>query len=208
MLLTLFLGLLACSGERHNRSVYVLVDFTDISETQQQELKQVMLFLLAKLQPGESLALARIDSRHTDEKDVLARMTFDQRPSIANSQKRAFIRLMDNLDGRADSEKVDITGSILRALEYLNGTPAGQRYILLFSDLNEEQKNGRTKDFPISFNNARVVTVHAIDESMSETEQFNKRLEYWRARVEQGGGTLKHIEQPGQIEAVLDPVAM
>ena len=46
--------------------------------------------LLAKLEPGDSFAVARVDTGSFSEKDIVARVTFDERPSVTNQQKRKF----------------------------------------------------------------------------------------------------------------------
>ena len=55
-----------------------------------EKAQQIVNYALARLDPGDSFALARIDTASFSEKDIIARVTFDDRPSTANSQKRQF----------------------------------------------------------------------------------------------------------------------
>ena len=52
------------------------------------------------LQPGDSLVVARIDSGSFSEKDIVCKMTFDGRPSVANQQKRRFRGQIDEFVAR------------------------------------------------------------------------------------------------------------
>ena len=48
------------------------------------------------LDPGDSFGVGRIDSGSFSEKDILVRMTFDERPTMANAQKRQFKATVDD----------------------------------------------------------------------------------------------------------------
>ena len=79
-----------CSDPRsHAHAVYLLVD---TSGTYAQEIGKAQLivnYLLGSLQPGDSLAVARVRSRSFSEKDIIAKATFDNRPSQANAQRKS-----------------------------------------------------------------------------------------------------------------------
>ena len=86
----------------------------DTSGTYAQEANKAQLiinYLLGTLQSGDSLAVARVQSRSFSEKDIIAKATFDSRPSQANAQKRAFREAIDNsLRQVMPSRYTDITG--------------------------------------------------------------------------------------------------
>ena len=64
-------------------------------------------------------------SRSFSEKDIVAKATFDTRPSQANAQKRAFRDKTDGyFKGLNGSAFTDITGGLLQGAEYLNETGA------------------------------------------------------------------------------------
>src|SRR3970282_1112040 len=98
--------------------------------------------LLGTLQPGDSLAVARVSSRSFSEKDIVAKATFDQRPSQANAQKRAFRQRIDaTFKSVSPSRYTDLTGGMLQGAEFLNETRAGTKTIIVFSDMQEELDN-------------------------------------------------------------------
>jgi len=96
----------------------------DTSGTYALELKKaqsIINYLLGVFQPGDTLAVARIDTGSFSEKDIVAKITFDERPSYANNQKRAFQQEVNSFVSTVKSSKyTDISGGILQAIEYLN----------------------------------------------------------------------------------------
>ena len=94
ILMALFaLVLSGCSESRSNaRAVYLLLDTSGTYTAEMDKAQKIINYLLATLDSGDSIAIARIDSGSFSEKDIIARVTFDDRPSTANQQKRAFIK--------------------------------------------------------------------------------------------------------------------
>src|SRR5258708_13930116 len=90
-LLLIGMAVSGCGDSRsHANAVYMLVD-TSGSYAQEAGKAQVIInYLLGTLQAGDSLMVARVTSRSFSEKDIIAKATFDSRPSQANTQKRAF----------------------------------------------------------------------------------------------------------------------
>jgi len=86
------LALCACappSMPRHT-GVYLLVDTSGTYNHQVSKAEQIILYALSRLQPADSIAVARIDTGSFTEKNIIAKTTLDERPSTANQQKRAF----------------------------------------------------------------------------------------------------------------------
>ncbi|MCW9047127.1 MAG: VWA domain-containing protein [Gammaproteobacteria bacterium] len=207
MLLMSLLAQHGCSKPREKKAVYVLVDTSGTYSKQFDKVQIVMRYLLGSLTPGESLALARIDSESFNEKDIIARMSFDLRPSMANAQKRAFIESIDKFGKNIQpSRYTDITGGILQAIEYLNETQATQRTILIFSDLKEEIKKGQIRDFPISFNGIHVVAINVtkLKSDNVDPREYQNRVETWAKRVEQGGGDWKLINDMNHLSQIIE----
>jgi len=206
-LLVSLLAISSCSEPREKKAVYVLVDTSGTYSQQFDKVQTVLRYLLGSLQPGESLALARIDSDSFSENDIIARMTFDLRPSMANSQKRAFLESVEKFGKNIQPSKfTDITGGILQALEYLNETRATQKHILIFSDLKEEIKKGQVRNFPISFNGTQVVAVNVtkLGSDNADPREYQKRLEDWRQRVEQGDSDWKMINDLNNLSNIIE----
>ena len=211
LMVSLFLFVLlvqfGCSEPREKRAVYVLVDTSGTYSEQFDKVQSVLRYLLGALQPGESLALARIDSESFNEKDIVARMSFDLRPSMANAQKRAFIESINKFEEDLTASKyTDITGGILQAIEYLNETRATQRTILIFSDLKEEIKKGQIRNFPISFNGIRVVAINVtkLKSDNVDPRKYQARIDDWAQRVEQGGGEWQVINEMNNLSRIVE----
>src|SRR5262245_6429126 len=121
-LLLLSLGLAAavvspgCGDPRsHAQGVYVLIDTSGTYAQEAGKAQVLVNYLLGTLQPGDSLAVARVESRSFSEKDIVAKATFDKRPSQANAQKRAFREATDGFLKNVKSSKyTDITGGLLQ----------------------------------------------------------------------------------------------
>src|ERR671918_806281 len=108
--------LAGCGDSRsHSHAVYVLIDTSGTYSQEAGKAQVIINYLLGTLQPGDSLAVARVESRSFTEKDIVAKATFDVRPSQANAQKRAF---RDTTNGFVSSVKssryTDITGGLLQ----------------------------------------------------------------------------------------------
>ena len=197
--------LAGCSEPRSKRAVYVLVDTSGTYSKQFDKVQGVMRYMLGTLLPGESLALARIDSGSFSEKDIIARMSFDLRPSMANAQKRAFLDSVEAFGNNISASKyTDITGGILQAIEYLNETKATDKYILIFSDLKEEIKKGQIRDFPINFNGTHVVAINVtkLQSDNVDPREYMQRVDAWSKRVEDGNGYWKLINDLNRLEAI------
>ncbi len=207
LLISCCIALVGCSEPRGKRAVYVLIDTSGTYSKQFDKVQAVLRYLLGTLQPGESLGLARIDSGSFSEKDIVARMTFDMQPSMANSQKRAFLESVEKFSRNIKpSQYTDITGGNLQALEYVNETRANKKYILIFSDLKEEIKKGHVRDFPISFHDTHVIAIN-VTKLLSDNvdpREYQQRLDGWAKRVEDGGGHWKTINDLNRLDSILD----
>src|ERR1051325_2498086 len=107
-----------------------------ITYAQEAGKAQVIInYLLGSLQAGDSLAVARVQSRSFSEKDIVAKATFDSRPSQENAQKRACgDRSETSSRGFWGTRSPDIAGGLTRGAEFLNETGAGSKTIIIFSD--------------------------------------------------------------------------
>src|SRR5579864_1092042 len=122
LLLAAALGLPAFAPPQTNSTgVYLLVDTSGSYNRQVTKAEQITLYALTRLQSADSIAVARIDTASFTEKDIVAKATFDDRPSTANAQKRAFAgRVEKFIDQAPPAAYTDITGGLLQAIEFLN----------------------------------------------------------------------------------------
>jgi len=190
------LGVVLLSGcadpNDHRHAVYMLVDTSGTYAQESAKAQLIINYLLGTLQPGDSLAVARVESRSFSEKDIIAKATFDSRPSQANAQKRAFRERIDaNLKTIAPSRYTDITGGLIQGAEYLNEAGAGRKTIIVFSDMQEELDKVTQRSFPISLQDIRIVAVNVVKLNTDNVDprRYLGRLENWKKRVEAAGAS-------------------
>jgi hypothetical protein len=190
----------------HSQAVYMLIDSSGTYQQEAKKAQAIINYLLGTLQPGDSLAVARIDSASFSEKDIISKMTFDKRPSVTNQQKRLFKQKVDEFVATVKgSAYTDITGGIMQAVEYLNETGSGKKYVLIFSDLKEEIVKGHIRDFPIQLSGCRVAALNVtkLRSDNVDPREYYKRVEAWQARVETGGGRWRVINDLERLDAIL-----
>jgi hypothetical protein len=187
------LAVVSCTDPRsHQQAVYMLVDTSGTYAQEVGKAQVIINYLLGTLQPGDSLAVARVKSRSFSEKDIIAKVTFDNRPSQANVQKRAF---RDKIDAFVKtvggSAYTDITGGLIQGGMFLNETGAGAKTILIFSDMQEELDEATIREFPIDLKNIRVVALNVVKLRTDNVDprRYTGRLEAWQKRVEGAGAS-------------------
>ena len=135
-----------------NSGVYLLLDTSGTYRGELRKAEDVILYTLSRLEPADSFAVARIDTGSFSEKDIIAKATFDERPSMANKQKRAFAQRVHDFIARENSaQHTDITGGLLQAVEFLNEKGTGRKTILIFSDLEQDLEKGYVRDMEVPF---------------------------------------------------------
>jgi hypothetical protein len=189
------------------RGVYMLMDTSGTYTGELKQAQRIINAILARLDPGDSFAVARIDTGSFSEKDIVAKITFDDRPSMANQQKRKFRQLIDDFVRKVKPAAfTDVTGGILQAIEYLNEKNPGRKTILIFSDLKEELKKGYTrKNIPLQVDKFSVVALNVtkLRSDNLDPREYMDRLEYWQTRIEEGGGSWRVINDMDRLERVL-----
>jgi hypothetical protein len=204
----LALTLAGCSGEAAptTRGVYLLMD-TSGTYTQELDKAQALInALLAKLEPGDSLAVARIDTGSFTEKDIVAKVTFDDRPSMANQQKRQFRDAIDRFVKEIKPAAfTDITGGILQAAEYLTEKAPGRKTILIFSDLKEDLQKGYVRDIPLTVDGFEVIAINVtkLRTDNVDPREYMTRLEDWQRKVESGGGSWRVLNDLDRLDRIL-----
>ncbi|MDH5669158.1 MAG: hypothetical protein OEY86_14235 [Nitrospira sp.] len=183
----------ACGdGGAHTHGVYMLVDTSGTYAKEITKASKIINYLLATLNPGDSLAVAKVESRSFTEKDIVAKVTFDKRPSQATSQKRAFKEKIQTFAGGAKgSAYTDITGGLIQGAEYLNETKSGIKTIVIFSDMQEELGKGTVRDFPINLEGFRIVALNVtkLRTDNADPRLYLDRLSQWEERVRKAGAT-------------------
>ena len=189
------------------RGVYMLMDTSGTYTAELKQAQRIINAILARLDPGDSFAVARIDTGSFSEKDIIAKITFDDRPSMANQQKRKFRQQVDDFVRKVKpAAYTDVTGGVLQAIEYLNEKNPGRKTILIFSDLKEELKKGYTrKNIPLQVDRFSVVALNVtkLRSDNIDPREYMDRLEYWQTRIEEGGGRWRVINDMDRLERIL-----
>ncbi len=204
LLSTLALMLAGCGEpEKHNIGIYMLLDTSGTYTGEVGKAQQIINYTLSKLNPGDSFAIARIDTASFSEKDIIAKVTFDDRPSAANGQKRQFQEQVNKfVDGILPAGYTDISGGLLQALEYLNEKDPGKKTIFIFSDLKEDLKEGYIRDFTMTFTGVDVVAMNVtkLRSDNRDPREYLDRLADWENRVQQAGGQWRVINDLDRLE--------
>ncbi len=183
----------SCGDSRmHSHGVYMLVDTSGTYAQEANKASKIINYLLATLNPGDSLAVAKVESRSFTEKDIVAKVTFDKRPSQATSQKRAFKdKIQSFTQAVKPSAYTDITGALIQGAEYLNETKSGIKTIVIFSDMQEELGKGTVRDFPIDLDGFRIVALNVskLRTDNADPRLYLNRLARWEAKVRKAGAT-------------------
>jgi hypothetical protein len=210
ILVVALLAFAGCSSKEqaqsHSRGVYLLIDTSGTYAKELDKAVAVINYLLGTLNPGDTLAVAKVTSRSFSEKDIIAKVTFTKDPIKANAQKRAFRDKVDNFVKHIDkgSAYTDITGGIIQAAEYLNEANPGRKMVLIFSDMQEELGKGTVRDFPIELSGIRFVALNVtkLNTDNKDPRRYLGRLEWWQKRVMNAGATewrvvndLEHLER-------------
>ncbi len=203
-------GFSGCSNgdapNKHQRGIYMLIDTSGTYTKELKKAQQIINYTLSQLESGDSFVVASIDTASFSEKDIIAKITFDDRPSKANQQKRAFQQKVESyVKGVKSSRYTDITGGILQATEYLNEKNSGMKTIMIFSDLKEEIKKGYVRDIPLSLDGYEVVALNVtkLRSDNVDPRKYMDRLADWKQKVEAGGGTWDVINDLERLDKLI-----
>ena len=203
-------GLLAGCGPKanHNQAVYVLVDTSGTYTKEVGKAQAVVNYVLGNLEPGDSLAIARVKSRSFSEKDIVAKVSLTNDPIQVNGQKKEF---SDKMAEFAKSTQVtkgsaytDISGGMMQAAEFLNETGAGRKTIIIFSDMQEELDPKTMRDFPIKLDGIRIIALNVskLGTDNIDPRRYTGRLDWWEKRTRAAGAIewrvvndMEHLER-------------
>ena len=116
---TLCVLLASCSNDTtpRNTGVYMLLDTSGTYAEELTKAEQIIRFTLSRLDATDSFAVARIDTGSFSEKDIVAKASFDDRPSAVNRQKRLFAQQVSAfVENASPAPYTDITGGLLQAV--------------------------------------------------------------------------------------------
>lgn len=200
--------LAACSSDAgpKNTGVFMLVDTSGTYTEELAKAEQIIRYTLSKLDATDSFAVARIDTGSFSEKDIVAKASFDDRPSAINRQKRLFAaQVNDFVEHASPSPYTDITGGLLQAVEFLNEKGTGKKTILIFSDLKEDLEAGYIRDIDVDLAGFDVIALNVtkLRSDNIDPREYLGRLETWQGRVEKTGGHWRVINDLDGLEGLL-----
>jgi len=200
--------LAACGGAStpNNTGVYMLLDTSGTYAEELEKAEQIIRYTLSKLDATDTFAVARIDTGSFSEKDIVAKASFDDRPSAVNRQKRLFAQQVSDFVNSADpSPYTDITGGLLQAVEFLNEKGTGNKTILIFSDLKEDLEEGYIRDIEFELDGFEVIALNVtkLRSDNIDPREYLGRLEEWQGRVEKTGGQWRVINDLDGLEGLL-----
>ena len=199
--------LASCGASQSNNSgVYMLVDTSGTYREEIQKAEQIIRYTLSRLDATDSFAVARIDTGSFSEKDIVAKMTFDDRPSMINRQKRLFAEQVQTfVDDSRSSQYTDITGGLLQAVEFLNEKKPAAKTVLIFSDLKEELEEGYIRDISIELDGFDVIALNVtkLRSDNVDPREYLTRLDEWQAKVEKSGGSWRVVNDLDGLEGLL-----
>jgi hypothetical protein len=203
----LCLLLAGCSPARQqNSGVYMLVDTSGTYREEIQKAEHIIRYTLSRLDATDTFAVARIDTGSFSEKDIVAKITFDDRPSTINRQKRLFAEQVESFVNDASSSPyTDITGGLLQAVEYLNEKRPAVKTVLIFSDLKEDLQDGYVRDIAFELDGFDVIALNVtkLRSDNVDPREYLTRLQEWQARVENSGGNWRVINDLDGLEGLL-----
>ena len=209
-LLALPLALSCSSGKNYAQAIVALVDVSGTYADQKPEVVNVIKRgILPKLQPGDSIFVIRIDDESYKKGNVEGGMTLDVRPSKANAQKLAFATQMDKFAAKRQRSKyTDIRGAMMLASEYLKETGAGQRTMVVFSDMEEDLPKGVKRTLaPDEFAGMRVLAMNVKKLSGDNVNPtvYRQRLASWQQQVKSHGAKeFQVVLEPEKLDELLE----
>ncbi len=200
--------LAACGSEptQTNTGVYMLLDTSGTYNEELRKAEHIIRYTLSRLDAADTFAVARIDTGSFSEKDIVAKVSFDDRPSAVNRQKRLFAeQVSDFVESAEPSPYTDITGGLLQAVEFLNEKGTGTKTILIFSDLKEDLEEGYVRDIDVELQGFEVIALNVtkLRSDNIDPREYLGRLEQWQNRVEKTGGEWRVINDLDSLEGIL-----
>ena len=201
------IGLQGCSDDNHHyaKGIYLLLDTSGTYTQELDKAKHVINYMLAMLEPGDTFAVARIDSGSFSEKDIVAKVVLDPRPSVASKQKREFASTIDQFVANIKSSAyTDISGGLLQGIEYLNEAKVGSKTIMIYSDLKEELPKNYVRNFDLTLDGfvVQALNVTKLRTDNQDPQQYLDRVEHWQTKINKAGGNWKVINDLDKPEAI------
>ncbi len=198
--------LVACTrSTADNHGVYMLLDTSGTYSEELKKAEQIIRYTLSRLDATDTFAVARIDTGSFSEKDIVAKVTLDDRPSAMNKQKRLFAQRVQKFVASVRSSRyTDITGGILQGIEFLNEKSPARKTILIFSDLKEDLQEGYVRDIALELDGFNVIALNVtkLRSDNINPREYLERVSDWQSLVEKAGGKWRVINDLDGLEGL------
>lgn len=206
LLISLLLS--ACSPTQpSNKALYFLMDTSGSYVTELPKAQKISHFLLTQVDSGDFMAVAHIDSASFSDNNLIAQAQFDTRPSTANQQKHQLKQQVDEFVRQAQkgSRYTDISGALLLASYYLQQTPTSSKYLIVFSDFEEDLNHDFHRNFSMDMANIHVIAVNVtkLNADNRDPQRYLNRIQSWQTKVEQAGGHWNLLSNLNQLEGLI-----
>ncbi len=205
--LVLGLALAACSeGRSHARAVAVLVDVSGTYTDHLPEVNRIVRTgILPGMRPGDTFLMIRIQEQSYEDGAVAIRpVSLDPQPSRANAQKLGLANDLDRLAGPVKPARfTDIRGALLLAAEHLRKTQAGEKIMVIFSDMREElPKHARRslEKTELAGVDVMAMNVKRLAADSNDPAAYRARLDAWGQKLtEAGARTWTVVLEPEEL---------
>ena len=198
--------LVACTrSTADNHGVYMLLDTSGTYSEELKKAEQIIRYTLSRLDATDTFAVARIDTGSFSEKDIVAKVTLDDRPSAMNKQKRLFAQRVQKFVASVRSSRyTDITGGILQGIEFLNEKSPARKTILIFSDLKEDLAEGYVRDIALELDGFSVIALNVtkLRSDNINPREYLDRVSDWQSLVVKAGGKWRVINDLDGLEGL------
>ena len=197
----------ACSnGNEYQTSFCTLVDISGTYSKQKKGVVNIVKTgILPEMIPGDNLFFVKIDSNSYAEENLVTKLTLDQIPSQANSQKLAMSKTLDKFaSGRAKSNMTDISGAMMLCSDFLKATKSGTQVMFIFSDMNEELPAGVVRRFSKDeFEGIDIAAMNVIKlkKDSRNPQIYRNRMKEWDIRItNSGANSWSILQDPTKIK--------
>lgn len=188
-------GLGGCSSGNGQHAIYMVVDTSGTYARQAGRARDILKYLLINANPGDTLALAKINSKSYSEKNIVAKVTLESVPSKANEQKKQFAAETDQfvkkIQHARGSAYTDISGALILATEFLRETGASRKTVVIFSDMKQElgKNTVRNFDYDVKGIDFVVINIVKLRSDNIDPRRYQRRMEDWKTKLMASGAT-------------------
>jgi hypothetical protein len=202
------LALGACEERSTNAaSVYVLLDLSGSYFRELDKALRTIRVMMGFIRAHDSFAVAEIGACSFTDEAVLLRFTAPDRPSERQRLVAAYAAKLAEYGQKAKATNfTDIRGALAQAVQHLAARPAGERTIVLFSDLEEDlpPQCRREAPLPAALRGMTVIATNVtrLPEDNRDPARYTRRLDGWRRLVEAAGARWQVVPDPAEIVAL------